>query len=118
MKQATVKQIEFRRKALTKFKGMELTSQYSRTFTHEDSINQKCFDVIINCTPIGMNNEDFLKKTKLLLPKMVIDLPYTEKNTLLINYCIENEIKYVDGEKFWKWQAEIQLEKFINALQI
>ncbi|MCK4654899.1 MAG: type I 3-dehydroquinate dehydratase [Candidatus Cloacimonetes bacterium] len=98
-------------------KGKELTSQYSRTFIHEDSINQKGFDVIINCTPIGMNNEDFLKKTKLLLPKKVIDLPYIKKNTLLINYCIENEIEYVDGEKFWKWQAESQIEKFIIAIQ-
>ncbi len=99
-------------------KGKELTSRYLRTFIHENSVNQRGFAVIINCTPIGTNNEDFLKITKLSLLKKVIDLPYTEKNTLLINYCIENEIEYVDGEKFWKWQAEIQLEKFINVLQI
>ena len=50
------------------------------------------------------------------LPTKVVDLPYTQKNTLLINRCIENKMDYIDGKYFWKLQAKIQQQKFIAAI--
>ena len=43
----------------------------------------------------------------------VLDLPYYNKKTKLIEYCIKNKIKYIDGHQFWKWQAEKQLNIFV-----
>jgi shikimate 5-dehydrogenase len=97
-------------------KGKELAVKYSRKFTLINEINQIDFIILINCTPYGMNNEDVLAELRIALPEKVIDLPYKEKNTLLIKHCIENEIDYVDGKMFWKWQAELQLKKFLNEL--
>jgi 3-dehydroquinate dehydratase type I len=95
-------------------KGKELAVKYSREFIPINEIDQHDFVILINCTPLGMNNEDVLTKLRIKLPKKIIDLPYKEKNTLLIKHCIENEINYVDGKMFWKWQAESQLKKFLN----
>jgi 3-dehydroquinate dehydratase type I len=97
-------------------KGKELAVKYSREFIPINEIDQHDFVILINCTPLGMNNEDVLTKLRIKLPKKIIDLPYKEKNTLLIKHCIENEINYVDGKMFWKWQAESQLKKFLNEL--
>ena len=97
-------------------KGKELVEKYYRKYIPINEINQFDFVILINCTPLGMNNEDVLAKLRIKLPKKIIDLPYKEKNTLLIKHCIENEINYVDGKMFWKWQAESQLKKFLNEL--
>ncbi len=99
-------------------KGKELAVKYSREFILISEIDNLEFMVLINCTPVGTNNEDVLAKLKIALPKKIIDLPYKEKNTLLIKHCIENEIDYVDGKMFWKWQAESQLKKFLNEIGI
>ena len=64
-----------------------------------------------------MNNEDFLKITNLKLPAKIIDLPYTDKKTPLIQKCEQKNIPFVDGKMFWKWQAEKQLEMFCNVVQ-
>lgn len=97
-------------------KGMELATKYSKEFIPINKIDQHAFLILINCTPYGMNNEDVLAELRIKLPEIVIDLPYKEKNTLLIKHCIENEIDYVDGKTFWKWQAESQMKKFLNEL--
>ena len=97
-------------------KGKELAAKYSKEFIPINEIDQYDFVILINCTPLGMNDEDVLAKLRIKLPEKVIDLPYKEKNTLLIKHCIENEIDYVDGKMFWKWQAESQLKKFLNEL--
>ena len=97
-------------------KGMELAVKYSREFISISEIDNLEFVVLINCTPLGTNNEDVLVKLRIKLPEKIIDLPYKEKNTLLIKHCIENEIDFVDGKTFWKWQADSQLKKFLNEL--
>lgn len=97
-------------------KGKELAAKYSRKFIPINEIDQHDFVILINCTPLGMNNEDVMAKLRIALPEKIIDLPYKEKNTLLIKHCIENEINYVDGKMFWKWQSELQLIKFLNEL--
>ena len=59
----------------------------------------------------------FQNKLRIKSFEKIIDLPYKEKNTLLIKHCIENEIDYVDGKMFWKWQAKSQLKKFLNEIK-
>lgn len=75
------------------------------------------YDVLINCTPLGIRGENFLKNTNLDLPKKIIDLPYTDSDTFLIKMCKEKGNSYVDGKMFWKWQAERQLEEFENYIK-
>lgn len=75
------------------------------------------YDLIINCTPIGMKGEDFLEITGLNPATKYIDLPYSTNQTPLIKFCLANNLKFVDGEIFWQWQVEKQLEEFSQALK-
>ena len=97
--------------------GKKLASKYNSEFIPQIKLSEESFDLIINCTPLGMDNEDFLKRTNLKLPAKFIDLPYTTKKTPLIQKCEEENIPFVNGKMFWKWQAEKQLEKFVNVVQ-
>ncbi|NQV18916.1 MAG: type I 3-dehydroquinate dehydratase [Armatimonadetes bacterium] len=92
--------------------GKLLSSKYNNKFISLQNAINLTFDLIINCTPIGMNNEHFFESTNLQFPMKIIDLPYSDKKTPLIQKCEEEKIPFVDGKMFWKWQAEIQLEKF------
>jgi len=76
------------------------------------------FDLLINCTPIGMNEEDFIKETGITNFNKVIDLPYQIESTKLIQYCLNNSIPNIDGKQFWQWQAEKQLEEFEKEIKI
>lgn len=75
------------------------------------------YDLIINCTPMGMKGEDFLKSTGLSVATKYIDLPYSAKQTPLSEFCLANNIDFVDGKMFWEWQADKQLAEFSEALQ-
>jgi len=96
--------------------GIKLAKEFNRNFVQAQSISNKKYHLFVNCTPLGSQNEDILKLIKLPLPYKVIDLPYQQKNTLLINMCIENEIDYIDGKNFWKLQSAFQQEKFLSVL--
>jgi len=76
------------------------------------------FDLLINCAPIGMNEEDFIKETGITNFNKVIDLPYQIESTKLIQYCLNNSIPNIDGKQFWQWQAEKQLEEFKKEIKI
>ncbi|RLC46274.1 MAG: hypothetical protein DRI23_12550, partial [Candidatus Cloacimonadota bacterium] len=76
------------------------------------------FDLLINCTPIGMNEEDFIKETGITNFNKVIDLPYQTESTKLIQYCLNNSIPNIDGKQFWQWQAEKQVEEFEKEIKI
>jgi len=95
----------------------ELAFKYNSEYIPQINLSKESFELIINCTLIGMNNEDFLKITNLKLPVKIIDLPYTDKKTPLIQRCEQENIPFADGKMFWKWQAEKQLEKFMNVVQ-
>ncbi len=97
--------------------GKELAAKYNAEFIPQINLSKEGFDLIINCTSIGMNNEDFLKITNLKLPAKIIDLTYTDRKTPLIQRCEQENIPFVDGKMFWKRQAEKQLEKFVNVVQ-
>ncbi len=75
------------------------------------------FDLLINCTPIGMKGEDFSAETGIVNFGKVIDLPYRQKDTKLVEFCKNHEIPFVDGRQFWQWQAERQLEEFTNEIK-
>jgi len=101
-----------------KISGKKLVKENNREFIQLKLITNHNYDVIINCTPLGTKNEDLIKMFNLELPKKVIELPYIQKNTLLINRCIENEIDHIDGKRFWILQAKVQQQKFIIATQL
>jgi len=93
-------------------KVKKLTAIYNLPEAGED----KQFDLIINCTPIGMKGEDFLKETGLKPIHSFIDLPYSRQKTTIIELCLKNKIEFVDGQMFWQWQSEKQLAEFIKVL--
>jgi len=99
-----------------KIVGKKLADENKKQFTQLQLLGNYKFDLIINCTPIGVKNEDLLKSLNLKLPKRVMELPYIQKNTLLINRCIENNIEYIDGKNFWILQAKLQQKKFISEI--
>ena len=98
-----------------------LAQKYGGDFRALDQL-PKQIDLIINCTSLGMQQEDFLKETGLenlffsSSPIKVIDLPYSQKITSLITLCQENHIPFVDGKLFWQWQAEKQLQLFVQVI--
>lgn len=96
--------------------GTKLAKANNRKFTPLELLKNFKYDILINCTPLGSNNEDLIKLFNLKFPKKVIELTYIQKNTLLINRCIKNKIDYIDGKKFWILQAKIQQQKFIKAI--
>ncbi|MCK5051605.1 MAG: type I 3-dehydroquinate dehydratase [Candidatus Cloacimonetes bacterium] len=98
------------------FSGNKLAKENNKEFTQLKLLKNCRYDLIINCTPLGTKNEDIIELLKLKLPKKVIELPYKQKNTLLINRCIENEIDYIDGKRFWILQAKVQQQKFIITI--
>ncbi len=98
-----------------KIKGNKLAKKYSIKFITK--IQYKNFNVFINCTPLGLKSEDVFKITMLKLPNKVIDLPYGGKKTPLIQNCVKNNIPFVDGKLFWRWQAEKQLKEFLKYIK-
>ena len=98
------------------FSGKRLAEESNREFIQLKYLKNYKFDLIINCTPLGTKNEDIIKLFKLKLPEKVIELPYVQKNTLLINRCIKNEKNHINGKRFWILQAKIQQQKFIKAI--
>ena len=96
--------------------GKNLAKTNNRNFTPSESLKNLRFDLIINCTPIGMNGEDFRIETGIKNFKNVIDLPYQEDDTKLIDYCREKNIPFIDGKEFWQMQSKKQLEEFLKEL--
>ena len=97
--------------------GKKLSLKYSRKFISMEISEKVKYDIIINCTPLGMRDENFLKTTNLRISRKVIDLTYTKKNTSLLNECEAKDVLFVDGKRFWHWQAKEQLSKFINEIE-
>ena len=65
---------------------------------------------VINATP----QIDLIPNN--LLIHSVIDLPYSNNSTAIIDYCIENNVPHIDGVSFWKIQAEKQLYAFCDNM--
>ncbi|MDO9578141.1 MAG: type I 3-dehydroquinate dehydratase [Candidatus Cloacimonadales bacterium] len=96
--------------------GMKLTHEFNRELIPFVHLAGKEFDLIVNCTTIGMAGENFLELTNLKSFKKAIDLPYREENTLLTEHCLQKSLPCVDGKMFWQWQAEEQLAEFLEEI--
>jgi 3-dehydroquinate dehydratase / shikimate dehydrogenase len=97
-------------------KGKELAKLTSSVFLPFSKLAGREFDVLINCTPIGMKDEDLVDITGIKSYKKVIDLAYQKNHTRLIDHCLEDDIPFVDGKMFWQWQAETQLAEFVKSI--
>lgn len=87
-----------------------LADKYSRKVLSEYSKTE--INLFINCTPIVAGAEKFAKEKFSNQNIKVIDLPYSDKKTSLIENCIKEKIPYIDGEIFWEYQSEKQLIEF------
>ncbi len=86
--------------------GAEMATRYSRDYV----TRFRQYDMIINCTPIGMKAEDFFGATGYPHPAKFINLPYGIANN-------EQDYAFVDGSQFWCWQAERQLKVFLESIK-
>ncbi len=87
-------------------KARRLAEKYGRTST--ESFDDA--EALINCTPVV-----FFPPIPTSVRK-VVDLPYTITATSLIRYAKREGLAYVTGVQFWKWQAEKQLEVFLQSI--
>ncbi len=94
-----------------------LATKYNLNFINKSCLKNHHFSILINCTSLGVNNEDFLAEFTVNNPSYIIDLPYGKNDTPLIDYCKRNDIDYVDGKMFWKWQSQFQLKKFLEVIK-
>lgn len=99
------------------FQASRLSLKYKLINLQLADLEKRNFTVLINCTPIGMNFENLMDTYPIKKPEYVIDLPYSNDNTPLIQYCKNNNIPYVDGNKFWLWQSENQMEMFLEIIE-
>ena len=95
--------------------GKELAKQYNAEFLKLHKIKNLDFDLIINCTPIGMNGENLLDYFGLSKPKFLLDLPYNRQKKSSIKTLFDKN-DYISGKLFWSWQARKQLTYFIRNI--
>jgi 3-dehydroquinate dehydratase type I len=96
--------------------GNQLAEKYNCRFSAPFDLSSFEYELLINCTPLGMLGENPLKIYNINPPHQAIDLPYRETDTPLINYCKEKGIKYISGQTFWNWQSKLQIEEFNKCL--
>lgn len=94
----------------------ELADKYGIGYLKSLNVKDKVFDLIVNCTPIGMLNEDLFEETNCSIPKALIDLPYRKEKTKAVSSCLEKGVPVIDGHTFWLFQAKKQEETFIDNI--
>lgn len=102
-----------------KEKGKKRYTNY-KVISYEDTEDLRDIDMIINCTPVGMypNTEKSpLRKDDLKNAKVVIDLIYNPRKTLLLKYAEEMNIKAVNGLYMLVGQA-VKAEELWNGVKI
>ncbi|HOD54804.1 MAG TPA: hypothetical protein PKJ08_09780, partial [Candidatus Cloacimonadota bacterium] len=73
--------------------------------------NQKHFDLLINCTPLGFNGENVKDYIGDITFDKVIDLPYVIQNKTPLVQSVDEENCF-DGIEFWFAQSRSQMEMF------
>lgn len=94
--------------------GIRLAKSYGISYIIPENVKLKTFDLVINATPLGMNSESFLETFPLETFTTAIDLPYSDEETPLNEYCRKSDIKYYSGMDFWKRQSQKQQDYFIQ----
>ncbi len=82
------------------------------------SKNEMLFNLLINCTPLGLNDETLDTLIQDSYYEKVIDLVYTDKITPLVKEAKKKGLLCVDGHSFWNLQSKFQIEKFIDSIEI
>ncbi len=95
-----------------KEKQSEMCKRYS---LKEGDLSFK-YDLVVNCTPLGLDGTNLFSDMSIILPRMLIDLPYSV-HEISSNVNYEQFEHVVDGIQFWKWQALPQLAIFIQVLK-
>lgn len=73
-----------------------------------DTIKNLYFDILINCTPIGMSpntKQSPIKDKSILKDKLVMDLVHTPPLTSLLKQALSVNAKIITGEEFFLQQA-------------
>jgi shikimate 5-dehydrogenase len=78
---------------------------------------ERKFSLVINCTPLGMQQESFMEITGTSDFAKAIDMAYGTRETKLISFCRERHKPHVSGEQFWKWQAAQQEAVFLPEIE-
>jgi shikimate 5-dehydrogenase/3-dehydroquinate dehydratase len=97
--------------------AIELANEYKAQYLIPENLKGKYFDVLINTTPLGMNNEDLLDFAEGVDFDTAIDLPYRAGDTPLGRHCKAAGKKYVSGVEFWTHQSRSQEKFFEVAIQ-
>lgn len=98
-------------------KAALLAELYRRSQQSPDKLIKDEYDLIINCTSRGINQESLLALTGPINFRKAIDLPYSEKDTPLIEQCRKYNLPYVSGKKFWRFQAARQEHIFLKNIE-
>ncbi len=93
-------------------KQNEICSKHS---IEAGDLNRK-YDLVINCTPLGVDETNLFQATGLTPPRMLIDLPYSVMNNST-NLTYHDFEHIIDGIQFWKWQALPQLATFVHSIK-
>lgn len=98
-------------------KGTQLAQRYKRSFIPLEKVKDAAYDLLVNCTPVGMKDENLLTLTGSFPFKKAIDLPYGNNETPLMIYCREHNLPSVNGKQFWQLQAVRQSKIFLDNLR-
>lgn len=98
--------------ARNKERAQNLNNMYS-TGDYKEKVGQ--YDLLINCTPIGLQNEDLSLFLNGIVFKKLIDLPYLLNGITPICQQIKPNDCF-SGSEFWQAQAEYQLAIFIESI--
>ncbi|HPK40696.1 MAG TPA: hypothetical protein PKZ69_03665, partial [Candidatus Cloacimonadota bacterium] len=98
--------------ARNKERVQNLNNMYS-TGDYKEKVGQ--YDLLINCTPIGLQNEDLSLFLNGIVFKKLIDLPYLLNGITPICQQIKPNDCF-SGSEFWQAQAEYQLAIFIESI--
>jgi len=94
-----------------------LLTKYNKLRHLGNSILSEGYKLIINCRPLEADPENVILEMKPDQTTKIIDLPYTQKETPLIAYCLKKNIPYIDGKVFWQWQAQEQEKIFLENIK-
>ncbi|MCF7912245.1 MAG: type I 3-dehydroquinate dehydratase [Candidatus Cloacimonetes bacterium] len=96
--------------------AIELAKKYKAKYVIAENLRGRHFDILINTTPLGANNEDLLEFAAGVNFDTAIDLPYRTGGTPLGRYCQANGKKYMSGQEFWIYQSKPQENFFLAAI--
>lgn len=74
------------------------------------------YDLMINCTPLGMNGESLRLLIGDIQADYLIDLPYSNLETPIVREFLLDKKGFIDGYSFWKFQAVFQAQSFLQCI--